>query len=348
MDIVDNALNQPVMNENFDDSIFKPRIMVCGVGGGGSNTVNRISKLNVRGADLVAFNTDNKHLNSLDPQIKKLLIGGSLTRGLGAGGFPEIGAKAAEYSRSEIKSAIQDANLVFVTAGMGGGTGTGAAPVIAEAAKENGAIVIGIVTFPFALERIRLNVARAGIEKLRKASDTLIIIDNQRLVTLYPNLALEQAFRVADEVASHAVVGITETITQPSMINLDFADVRSIMNNGGIAMISVGEGRGTNKVDDVVNNTLKNKLLDVDYEAATGVLLHITGGNDLTLGEANEIGSRITGATAPNANVLWGARINPEYKDKVEVIAIFTGVKSPSIVGSDEPRSEGDFGLQGV
>ncbi len=346
MELVDNAINAGNSDDYSD--LFKPKILVCGIGGGGSNTVNRISRLNIKGAALVAVNTDSKHLNSLEPSIKKILIGGSMTRGLGAGGFPEMGKKAAEYSRTDILSAIHDSNLIFLCAGMGGGTGTGAAPVVAEAAKEQGAIVISVVTYPFSLERVRLKVARDGIQELSKKSDTVIIIDNQKLVDLYPNLAIEQAFKVADEIASRAVVGITETITTPSLINLDFADVRTVMSSGGLAMISVGEGYGADKVREAVRSTLKNKLLDVDYENATGVLLHITGGPDITLGDANEIGAGITGVAAANATILWGARIDPTFQDKVEVIAIFTGVKSPGILGQ-AAKSEGvGFGLDEI
>lgn len=348
MDIVENALNQNSYDNSIDPNLFTARVLVCGVGGGGSNTVNRISKMEVKGATLVAVNTDKKHLSSLDPSIKKILIGGDLTRGLGAGGFPEIGAKAAEYSRIELADAVKEANLVFLTAGMGGGTGGGAAPVVARLAKDNGAIVIAIVTSPFALERIRIKVANDSIRELEKNCDTLIVIDNQKLVNLYPNLVIDQAFKIADEIASHAVVGITETIVAPSLINLDFADVKAVMSNGGLAMISVGEGKGVNKVEEVVANTLRNKLLDVDYENAKSVLVHITGGPDLTLGDANLIGTKITEMAAPNANVLWGARIDPAYEDKVEVIAIFTGVKSPSISGvggKEETDYEGDIPL---
>jgi cell division protein FtsZ len=228
---------------------------------------------------------------------------------------------------------------------MGGGTGTGAAPVVADVAKRNGSVVLGIVTFPFSLERVRINVAKKGIEELSKGCDTLIVIDNQRLVQLYPNLAIDQAFKVADEVAARAVRGITETINTPSLINLDYADVRNILNKGGLAMISIGEGHGTNKVEESVENTLRNKLLDVDYEKATNMLLHITGGEDMTLGEANEIGARLTDSISPSANVVWGARIDPAYAGKVEVIAIVTGVQSSSILGSERNDKKGDFGL---
>ena len=324
--------------------------MVCGVGGGGSNTVQRLSRMGVIGASLIAVNTDAKHLNGLDQSIKRILIGGALTRGLGAGGFAEMGTKAAEYSRSDIEGALGSCNLLFLAAGMGGGTGTGAAPVVADLAKKRGAVVIGIVTFPFALERVRLQVAKKGIEELRKNCDTLIVIDNQRLVDVYPNLAIEQAFKVADEVASRAVKGISETINAPSLINIDFADIRSIMNKGGIAMISVGEGKGPNKVNDVVGDTLRNKLLDVDYEGATGILLHIRGGEDLTLGEANEIAGRLTSQAAPNANVVWGARLDAAYNGKVEVVAIFTGVSSPQILTGSrgEASGEADLGLGNI
>lgn len=228
---------------------------------------------------------------------------------------------------------------------MGGGTGTGSAPIIARVAKQSGAIVIGIVTIPFALERVRLDVARKGIEQLRKEVDTLIVIDNQRLVQLYPNLAMDQAFKVADEVTSRAARGIAEMINTPSLINLDFADVRSIMNSGGLAFISVGEGSGSDKVNRVVQDTFKNKLLDVDYEGANSVLLQIIGGDDLTLGEANEIGARITEMTAPNANVIWGARIDSAYNGKVSVIAIFTGIKGGSNVFMGGGLNREDLGI---
>ncbi len=328
-----------------ENELFKPRIAVAGVGGGGNNTVNRLSTLDIKGASLYAFNTDSKHLNMLSPSIKKLAIGYSLTHGLGAGGFPDIGEKAAELSREEIDLLLKDVNMLFVCAGMGGGTGTGAAPIVARIAKENGAIVIGIVTLPFALEKVRFEVARKGVEKLRQNVDTLIVIDNQRLVSLYPNLAIEQAFMLADEITARAVRGITEAITQPSLINLDFADVRTIMSGGGLSMISVGTAQGPDRVNEVVRDTLKNKLLDVNYEGATGVLLHITGGPDMTLGEANEIGSKLTESVSPNANVTWGARLDNDYQGKVEVIAIFTGVSSPSILGRKNESEGEDLGL---
>jgi len=311
-----------------------PKILVMGIGGAGNNTVNRMARVGVAGAELIAVNTDKQHLSIVHDSIKKLLIGQSVTRGLGAGGYPEVGLKAAEVSRAALSKVMEGIDMLFLTAGMGGGTGTGASPVVADIAKEQGAIVIAMVTYPFRMERARLIKADDGIDRLRKVADTVVIIDNNRLVELVPNLPIEQAFSVADEVISRAVKGITETITTPSLINLDYADVRSIMTAGGVSVISVGESRGHTKVEEVVEDTLKNSLLDVDYTGAKGALIHITGGPDLTLGEANEIGERLTEAIDPQATVIWGARIVPEYEGRVEVITIMTGVKSPHIRGA--------------
>ncbi len=328
--------------------MFKPRIAVVGVGGGGNNTVHRLSTMDIKGAGLYAFNTDLKQLNMLNPNINKLILGKSITHGLGAGGYPEIGEKAAELSRNEVELLIRDNNLVFLTAGMGGGTGTGAAPVVARVSKESGAIVVGIVTIPFSLERVRLETAKKGIEKLRQTVDTLIVIDNQKLVNLYPNLPIEKTFMLADEITSKAVRGITEAITQPSLINLDFADVKTVMSAGGLAMISVGSATGPNRVEDVVQSTLRNKLLDVDYSGATGVMLHITGGTDMTLGEANSIATKLTESVSSTANVTWGARLDPAYEGRVEVIAIFAGVTGSSVLGHEPERKGKDFGLDTI
>lgn len=315
---------------------FVPKIVTVGVGGGGCNSIARIQKMGIKGTDLVSINTDAKHLQIMPNGVKRVLIGKELTRGLGAGGFPDVGRKAAEVSRDELSKIFEDSHLVFLTAGMGGGTGTGAAPVVAEVAKEQGAIVIGVVTYPFEIERVRIKVAEAGIQELRKYADTLIVIDNNRLVKLFPNLQIETAFQLADEITAKAIRGIVETITQPSLINLDFADVRTIMRNGGLAMIGVGEGAGVERVKAVVENTLKNKLLDVDYSTATGVLIHLSGGPDLTLGEANRIGELLTEMVPSNANVAWGARLDPAYEGKVEAVGIFVGVSSSNIFGKKE------------
>ncbi|MFH1056967.1 MAG: cell division protein FtsZ [Candidatus Micrarchaeota archaeon] len=335
-DLVKDALktgSKTSSSKNEKDFFETPRIMVVGIGGAGCNSINRLARSGVKGAELVAINTDRNHLTIISDQARKILIGSSITRGLGAGGYPEIGAKAADVSRDALEKVLDSADLVFLTCGMGGGTGTGASPVIAELARKQGAIVIGIITYPFALERARLEKADVGIDRLKNEVDTLIVIDNNRLVEIVPNLPIDQAFNVADEVIARAVRGITETITTPSLINLDFADVKAVMANGGVSMIAVGEAKGTNKVDDVVENTLHHALLDVDYTGATGVLLHITGGPDMTLGECNQIGEMLTEKVDPNATVIWGARIDPTFEGKIEAIAIFTGIQSPYVLG---------------
>ncbi|MFH1246742.1 MAG: cell division protein FtsZ [Candidatus Micrarchaeota archaeon] len=325
-----------------DEGFQTPKIIVIGCGGAGCNSVNRLARAGIKGADLIAINTDRLHLTTVSENVKKVLIGASITRGLGAGGYPEIGMKAADVSRDALEKIIGSSDLVFLTCGMGGGTGTGAAPVIAEVAKKAGAIVISIVTYPFALERARLEKADQGLETLKNQADTIIVIDNNRLVQIVPNLPIDQAFNVADEIIARAVRGITETITTPSLVNLDFADVRAVMSNGGVSMIAVGEAKGPDRAKDVVKNTLNHALLDVDYTGATGVLLHITGGPDMTLGECNSIGEALTDRVDPNATVIWGARVSPEFEGKIEAIAIFTGIKSPYLLGKSMRQSSTD------
>jgi len=340
--LVRDALSYKV-SESAEGMFETPRIVVVGAGGAGCNTVNRLARIGIRGAELIAVNTDRKHLGIVSEAAKKLLIGPALTKGLGAGGYPGIAEKAAQASKGEIERMLEGTDLLFITAGMGGGTGTGASPVIAEVAKKMGAIVVAIVSYPFVLERNRMKTAEEGIEALRRTVDTVVVIDNNRLVALVPNLPIDQAFAVADEITARAVRGITETITTSSLINLDFADVRSIMQGGGVAMIAVGEAHGTNRVRDVAKNTLNQRLLEVDYTGASGLLLHLTGGPDMTLGEANEIGELISQNVGANANVIWGARMDPAFAGKIEAIAIFTGIKSPYIVGKtsfDEPKKK--------
>src|SRR3989344_1847872 len=254
-------------SEKVDDKLEEfgtPKIMVIGAGGAGCNAVNRLAGMGISGAMLVAVNTDKQHLALINDELTKILLGKSVTRGLGAGGYPEIGAKAAEVSRSALEEILSGVDMLFISAGMGGGTGTGSAPIVAEIAKEQGAIVIAMVTYPFALEKARLIKAEEGIEMLRNVCDTVVVIDNNRLVELVPNLPIQDAFRVADEVVARTVRGIPETITQPSLINLDFADVRSVMSSKGLSVISVGESKSVDKVNEVVEDTLRKALLDVE------------------------------------------------------------------------------------
>ena len=342
--LVRDALSHRV-DETKQELFETPRIMVAGVGGGGCNTINRLARMGIRGAELAAFNTDRRHLGIINEAAKRVLLGGQLTKGLGAGGYPDIGMKAAEASRPELEALLSGTDLLFIAAGMGGGTGTGAAPVIAEVAKKQGALVVSMVTYPFILERNRLKTAEQGLENLARNSDTVVVIDNNRLVALVPNLPIEQAFTVADEITARAVRGITETITTSSLINLDFADVRAVMRGGGVAMIAVGEAKGTNRVEDLVKHTLNQRLLDVDYSGASGMLLHLTGGPDMTLGEANEAGELLSQNVDSKANVIWGARMDPAYAGKLEAIAIFTGIKSPYIVGrtTEQPKKKSNW-----
>jgi cell division protein FtsZ len=315
-----------------------PQIKIVGCGGAGNNTINRLYNIGVDGAETIAVNTDKQHLDVIKAD-KKILVGKSLTRGLGAGGFPEIGKRAAELARSTLQEVLKDADLVFITAGMGGGTGTGTAPIVAQVAKEQGAIVVGMVSTPFKVERARMVKAEEGIADLRAAADTVIVLDNNRLLEMVPNLPLEQAFSVMDQLISETVKGISETITRPSLINLDFADVKAIMNAGGIAVMLVGETKSQDKSDNVVRAALNHPLLDVDYRGATGALVHITGGPDLTLREAENIAESLTYEMDSHANVIWGARIQKDYEGKVRVLAIMTGINSPQVMGKNGQKA---------
>ncbi len=323
--------------EDVDD-FGTPKIVVVGCGGGGNNTVNRLYNIGVAGAETIAINTDKIHLD-ITQADKKILIGKSITRGLGAGGFPEIGKRAAELARGTLEEVLKNANLVFVTAGMGGGTGTGVAPVVAQIAKDQGAIVIGMVTSPFRVERARMVKAEEGLDDLRNSADTVIVLDNNRLLDYVPNLPIDQAFSVMDQLISETVKGISETITQPSLINLDYADVRAIMKGGGLAVMLVGEAKGQDKANEVVRAALNHPLLDVDTTGATGCLLHITGGPDMSLHEAEQIASSLTYELDSHANVIWGARVRKDYESKVRCMAIMTGIKSAQIMGPNEQRT---------
>jgi len=317
---------------DVDDFIGAPRILVVGCGGAGNNTVNRLYHMGIVGAETIAINTDKQHLDMIQAG-KRVLIGKSLTKGLGAGGYPDIGKRAAEMARPTLESLMESADLVFVTAGMGGGTGTGAAPVVAQIAKDQGAIVVGMVSYPFQVEKARLLRAEEGLENLSKAADSVIVLDNNRLLSYVPNLPIGQAFSVMDQLIAETVKGISETITEPSLIQLDYADVRAIMSKGGVAVMLVGESKQQNKAESVVHECLNHPLLDIDYRGATGSLIHITGGNDLTLADAEEIASSLTYELDPHADVIWGARIRNEFEGKVRVMAIMTGVRSAQVLG---------------
>ena len=338
--IVQNAIGKKEaepQQQNDYDLVGQANIKVIGLGGAGNNMVSWLFKKGIKGAEIIACNTDQQHLNITEAD-RKFLIGREVTRGLGAGGYPEKGAEAAKEALSELRDSIKGADMCFVTAGMGGGTGTGSAPIVAKVAKESGAIVIGCVTMPFKIERARVDKAEFGLQQLRQVVDTAIVIDNNRLVQIAGSLPIEQAFAVANELIATMIKGIVETIAVPSLVNLDFADVRAIMQNGGVAIIGVGSSDTANRVDEAVHGALSNPLLDVDYNGATGALIHVAGGPDLTLEEVSKVGDLVTETLDDDANVIWGARITDGMKGKVTVMTIITGVKSPWILGAEDGR----------
>lgn len=325
--------NSDTYSINFDElRAGKANIKVFGVGGAGCNAVTWLFNKGINGATVYGVNTDALHL-SITKADEKVLIGKEITRGLGAGGKPSVAREAAKESLSELKKSTGGADMVFILAGFGGGTGSGAAPVVAQLAKESGAVVIGVVTMPFDCEKARHDKAEFALQELTEVADTAIIIDNNRLVDIAGNLPMEQAFAVANELVSTMIKGIVETITLPSLINLDYADVSSIMKNGSVAVIGVGEADGQSRVDEAVRQALTQPLLDVDYRGANGALIHITCGADFKLEEFAGIGELVTENLNPEANVIIGARINKEFSNKVRVITIMTGVKSPYVMG---------------
>ena len=338
MDLFVNEALKSVESQPQAANVGQANIKVIGVGGGGNNMVGWLYQKGVKGGEIIACNTDQQHLGMIDAD-RKILMGKELTRGLGCGGFPEKGAESAKESIHEIKDSLKDADMVFVCAGMGGGTGTGSAPIVANVAKEAGAIVIGTVTMPFKVERARVDKAEFGLSRLREVSDTVIVIDNNRLVQIAGNLPVMQAFAVANELIATMIKGIVETIAIPSLVNLDYADVKAIMTNGGVAAIGVGSSDTNSKVEEAVKGALSNPLLDISYEGASGALIHVCGGPDLTLDDINSIGELVTDSLDADANVIWGARIDEAMKGKVTVMTIITGVTSPWILGKREEGS---------
>lgn len=317
--------------------VGQANIKVIGVGGGGNNMVSWLYKKGIKGAEIFACNTDQQHLDMTEAD-RKFLIGRDVTRGLGCGGFPEKGAEAARESMQDLKDCLKKSDMVFVCGGMGGGTGTGACPIVAGIARETGAIVIGTVTMPFKIERARVDKAEFGLQQLRQVSDTVIVIDNNRLVQIAGNLPIQQAFAVANELVATMIKGIVEIIAIPSLVNLDFADVKAIMTNGGVAAIGVGASDTENRIQEAVKGALSNPLLDINYAGASGALIHVCGGPDMTLEEISRVGELVTESLDDDANVIWGARVDNDMKGKVTVMTIITGVKSPWILGRNDHR----------
>lgn len=338
--LIKNARRNMSELQKIRCKIGQANIIIIGAGGAGNNTIDRLMKIGILGARCIAVNTDQQHLDAVRAH-HHMLIGKNLTRGLGAGGQPDIGRAAAEESKQDIDQILQSPDLVFITCGLGGGTGTGSAPIIAELAKNNGAIVVGVVTLPFDTEMGRIGNAKRGLEQLKRFVDTLVVIDNNKLLDIAPDLPIMEAFSLADEVLATMVKGITETISLPSLINLDYADVRTILTTGGVAIIGIGESNGIkeNRVEEAIDDALNSPLLDLDISGATGALIHVTGGKDMTLTEANQVSKVVTKKMDDNSTVIWGARVDPNMNGYIRVMLLITGIKSPQIMGQGENRS---------
>ncbi|MFH1408307.1 MAG: cell division protein FtsZ [Nanoarchaeota archaeon] len=314
-------------------SAQKATIKVVGSGGGGNNTINRISEVGILGAETIAINTDAQDL-LYTRSDKKILIGRELTKGLGAGSMPKIGEEAARETEHELRKALDGADMVFITCGLGGGTGTGSAPVIAEVAKKLGALVVGVVTIPFQMEgHRRYENAIIGLEKLENSVDTLIVIPNDKLLELAPDLPLHTAFKVADEILTNAVKGIAELVTKAGLVNLDFADIKTVMSNGGVSLIGVGESDSENRAVEAVEKAINNPLLDVDISGANGALINVIGGPDMTLAEAKKVVEAVSEKLDDDARIIWGAQISDDMANTIRTMLIVTGVKSSQIFG---------------
>ncbi len=315
---------------------LKTSIKVVGCGGGGCNTINRLAEEGLTGADMMACNTDAQHLLTIHAP-RKILLGRRLTRGLGAGALPQVGEQAAKEAEDELKKALGNSDMVFITLGLGGGTGTGSAPVVAQVAKDaNGGnpLTIAVCTLPFASEGlVRQENAMLGLERLRTVVDTVITIPNDRLLELVPRLPIQTAFKVADSVLARAIRGITEIITRPGLVNLDFNDLRTIMKGGGVALIGIGESESENRAEDAVLEAINSPLLHVDIAGATGALINVTGGPDMTVSEAQKAAEVVQKTISPTARIIWGAAVDPTMQSTIRVMLVVTGVKSPQIFG---------------
>ncbi|MBS3815067.1 MAG: cell division protein FtsZ [Hadesarchaea archaeon] len=321
------------------------RILAIGCGGAGGNTISRMMEVGIQGAETIALNTDAQDLLYATAD-RKILIGREVTGGLGAGNDPDKGEAAAREDEDLLKDYIHGADMVFITCGLGGGTGTGSAPVVAEVAKRLDALTIGVVTLPFSVEgRRRSQNAERGLKKLREVADTVIVIPNDKLLEVAPDLPIPAAFKVADQLLMDSIKGITELITKPGLINLDFADVKTVLSGGGIAMIGIGESDTEDRAAEAVDEALNSPLLDVDITGANGALVNVTGSPDMSLEEAESIVGQVSQALDPEAQVSWGAQVSEDMKKAVRVMVILSGVHSPYVLGPEarpQKRPEGE------
>ncbi|MEM2899662.1 MAG: cell division protein FtsZ [Thermoplasmata archaeon] len=329
---------------------LKTNIKIIGCGGAGCNTINRLIESGISGVELFAANSDAQHLLTIHAP-RKILLGRRTTRGLGAGALPRIGEEGAKEAEEELKAALQGADIVFLTCGLGGGTGTGSIPFVAKLAKDLGALTIAVVTLPFKAEGItRMENAEYGLEQLRQVADTVIVIPNDKLLEICPKLSLNAAFKVADELLMRSIRGITETITKPGLVNLDFNDLKTIMKGSGVAMIGLGEADADNRAEEAVNEALNSPLLEVDISNATGALINVTGGNDMTVTEAQKVVEEVHSRINPNARIIWGAAIDPSLEHMIRVMVVITGVRSKQIMGQAQVAKEksGSLGIDFV
>lgn len=336
------AAKEPISTSNEELmellSGLNTKVKVVGCGGAGTNTVNRLVETNVEGAEFYALNTDAQHL-LYTPIENKVLIGRNLTKGLGAGSLPQVGEEAARESEQQIRKIVEGSDLVFVTCGLGGGTGTGSAPVVAEIARDAGALAIAVTTLPFKVEGgVRMKNAEAGLARLRDAADTTIVVPNDKLLEIAPRLPLNAAFRVADEVLLRSIKGITEMITKPGLVNLDFADLKTVMRRGGVAMIGLGEASGEHRLKKAVDEALHSPLIDVDVSDATGALINVVGGPEMTISEAESVAHTVFDAVKPDARIIWGCGVDPALKGHMRVMLVVTGVRSSQILGPGQGR----------
>jgi len=314
---------------------LKTNIKIIGCGGGGSNTVARIAEEGIVGAELIAANTDAQHLLSIQAP-RKILLGRRATRGLGAGALPQVGEEAAREAEEEIRMVLNGAHIVFLSCGLGGGTGTGSAAVISGIAKEIGALTIAFATVPFKGEgKLRMENAQYGLDRLRDTVDTVVVIPNDKLLELVPRLSLNAAFKVADEILMRSIKGLTEIITKPGLVNLDFNDLKTIMKSAGVAMIGLGESssEAEDRALEAVNEALSSPLLELDISNANGVLVNVTGGEDMTVSEAERVAEEVHARVNPNARIIWGAAVDPTLEKTVRVMLVVTGVKSKQVLG---------------
>ncbi len=318
------------------DSVEGVRLKLIGIGGAGCNTVNRLISGGLYGAVTIAANTDKQHLDMIRAH-QKILLGPTVTKFHGAGGNPEVGRIAAEESIEEIRQSVQDSDLVFIAAGLGGGTGTGAAPLVAKVAKESGAIVVGVVTMPFRFEgSIRRRIAVKGLEELQKYTNTVVVIDNNRLLELYPQYNLKTAFSLADEVINNMILSITESIVKPSLINIDFEDFKAVVGQGKLASLGIGRSSSPNRAEEATFNALQSPLLEGTFDGITAAIVHVTGGEDMKLKEASRPPEIISELMGDDGLVVWGARIDNYYASTMQVALILTGVSSVAITYGGE------------